>query len=138
MSATNNSLDRASVRRHVIIEASAKEVWNFVGDPNRIQEWFPGIIRSTLEGNLRTITTNSGISITEEIVTNDPLQHRFQYKINAPFVVEHLSTIDLFQIGDDRCLIAYSVDADPSTMALVIGAAGGNALHNLKTIVERN
>jgi hypothetical protein len=127
---------RGSVRRQVRIACPPDEVWALVGDPARIQEWFPGIESSTVDGTTRVIVTGSGLPMPEEIVTNDPLQRRFQYRITAPMLREHLSTLDELDIGDGTSLVVYGADADPSTMALVIAGAAGNALEHLRTMME--
>src|SRR3954469_13147232 len=127
---------RGSVRRHVRIACPAGQVWAIVGDPVRIAEWFPGIVSATVEGSSRVITTGSGIPMPEEIVTNDPLQRRFQYRITAPMFKEHLSTLDVLDLDDGTSLVVYAADADPSTMALVIAGAAGNALENLRVMME--
>ena len=127
---------RASVRREVRIGAPAAAAWALVGDPSRLAEWFPGISSCAVEGDLRTIVTGAGLAIEERLVTIDPLQRRFQYAITASIVREHLSTIDVVDLGDGSCLAVYSVDADPSLMALVIGGAGGNALCHLRDLLE--
>ncbi len=127
---------RASVRREVRINRPADEVWALLGDPARIQEWFPGIESSTVDGTSRTIVTGSGLPMPEEILTNDPLQRRFQYRITAPMVKEHLSTLDVIDLGDGTCLAVYSADANPSTMALVIAGAAGSALAHAKVLLE--
>jgi hypothetical protein len=110
-------------------------VWALVGDAARIPEWFPGIVEAVVDGDTRTITTGSGIPMSERF-TADPLQRRFQYRINGPLLREHVSTLDVIDLGDDSCLVVYSVDADPNTMALVIGGAAGNALEHLRTLME--
>ena len=127
---------RGSVRRHVRIARPAAEVWERIGDPARIQEWFGGIESSTVEGNVRVVTTKAGLPMPEEIVTNDAVQRRFQYRITAPMFREHLSTLDVLDLGDGTSLVVYSADADPSTMALVIAGAAGNALEHLRTMME--
>jgi hypothetical protein len=127
---------RGSVRRQVRIACPPDEVWAIVGDPARIQEWFPGIESSTVDGTTRVIVTGSGLPMPEEIVTNDPLQRRFQYRITAPMIREHLSTLDVLDLEDGTSLVVYSADADPSTMALVIAGAAGNALEHLRTMME--
>ena len=128
---------RGSVRRSVRIARPADDVWAVAGNPGRIAEWFPGIESATVEGTTRVIVTGSGLPMPEEIVTNDPLQRRFQYRITAPIFKEHLSTLDVIDLGDDTSLVIYSADANPSTMALVIAGAAGNALENLRTMLER-
>jgi hypothetical protein len=127
---------RGSVRRQVRIARPADDVWTIVGDPIRLPEWFPGIVGCTVDGSTRVIETGSGIPIPEELLTVDPLQRRFQYRITGGLVREHLSTIDVLDLGDGTSLVVYGVDADPSTMALIIGGAAGNALEHLKAKME--
>ena len=127
---------RGSVRRHVRIACPPDEVWARIGDPSRIQEWFPGIVSSTVDGTARVITMASGLPMPEEILTHDNVQRRFQYRITAPMFHEHLSTLDVLDIGDGTSVVVYSADASPSTMALVIAGAAGNALENLRTTME--
>ncbi|MHB8464559.1 MAG: SRPBCC family protein [Acidimicrobiales bacterium] len=127
---------RGSVRRQVRIARSPDDVWAVVGDAGRIQEWFPGIESSTVEGTVRTVMTGSGLPMPEEIVTNDPLQRRFQYRITAPMFREHLSTLDVLDLGDGTSLVVYGADANPSTLALIIAGAAGNALEHLRTMME--
>ena len=127
---------RGSIRRQVRIARPPADVWALVGDPARIQEWFPGIVSSTVDGTTRVITTSSGIPIPEEIVTNDALQRRFQYRITGPIAREHLSTLDVLDLEDGTSLVVYGADANPSTMALVIAGAAGNALEHLRDLLE--
>lgn len=127
---------RGSVRRQMRIAVAADEVWALVGDPARIDEWWPGIVGCTVDGTTRVITIGSGLPMPEQIVTHDHCLRRFQYRITAPIVHEHLSTLDVLDLGDGTSLVVYSVDADPSTLALVIGGAAGNALEHLRHLLE--
>ena len=130
---------RGSVRREVRIDAPPDEVWSWIGDPARLPEWFPGITGADVdtEAQTRTITTGSGIPMVERLVTVDRLQRRFQYRIEGGLFREHLSTIDVLDLGDGASLVVYGVDAEPAVMSLVIGGAAGNALLHLKSILER-
>ena len=128
---------RGTVRREVRIQRPAVDVWAVVGDPARVAEWFTGIDSATVEGDDRVIVMHSGLPMPEHIVTVDPLLRRFQYRITAPIVVEHLSTIDVFALDESSCLVCYSCDADPATMALIIGGAAGSALQTLRDSMER-
>jgi hypothetical protein len=127
---------RGSVRRQVRIARPPDEVWAIVGDPARIAEWFPGIESATVEGDVRTVHTGSGIPMPEQIVTCDRLQRRFQYRITTGLFKEHLSTLDVLDLEDGTSLVVYGADADPATMALVIAGAAGNALEHLRTRME--
>ncbi len=72
----------------------------------------------------------------EQLLTIDPILRRFQYRITSGLFTEHLSTIDVIDLGDGTSLVVYGVDAEPSTMALVIGGAAGNALEHLRQMME--
>jgi hypothetical protein len=126
---------RASVRREVTIDRAPDDVWAIVGDPTRLSEWFPGIVSCTVDGDTRMVTAGSGITLPEQLVTIDALQRRFQYRVTAPMFREHLATIDVFDLNG-RSLVAYATDADPATMALILGGAAGNALLQLRALME--
>ncbi len=133
---TRPNTGRGSIRTEVRISRPPDEVWTLAGDPARIHEWFPGISSCTVDGDQRVVTTGSGLSFPEQILTVDRLQRRFQYRITAPFVAEHLGTVDVLDPGDGTALVVYSTDADPAVMALVVGGAAGSALERLRDILE--
>jgi hypothetical protein len=128
--------NRGSVRREVRIARSADEVWELLGDPVRLPEWWPGIVDAQVDGDSRVITTGAGIPMPETILTCDRLQRRFQYRITAAMFREHLSTLDVLDLGDGTSMAVYSADADPATMALVIAGAAGCALENARSMLE--
>lgn len=127
---------RGSVRTQVRLARAPDDVWALVGDAGRLGEWFPGITSCTVEGSERTVTTGAGLTMPEQLVTVDGLQRRLQYRITAPLFREHLSTIDVLDVGDGTSLVVYGVDADPSVMALVLGGAAGAALDRLRSVME--
>ena len=128
----------ASIRRQLRVERTAADVWGLVGDPTALPRWFPGVADAQVDGTTRVITTDSGIPMPEEIVTNDRLQRRFQYRITSPIVRNHLGTIDVFDLGDGSSLVSYATDCEPDALALIIGGACGNALHELRRVLEPN
>ena len=60
---------RASIRREVRIRRSADELWEWVGDPTRLAEWWPGITACVVDGDSRTITMGSGLPMPEKLLT---------------------------------------------------------------------
>src|SRR4051794_17093099 len=127
----------ASVRRQIIIDRPADEVYAVFADPLTIADWFPGVAAATVEGTMRTITTESGLPMAEEIVTNDPIQRRFQYRLAPGFIQDHTGTIDVFDIGEGRSLVSYATDCEPAALALMIGGATGNALKEFRRQAEQ-
>ena len=122
----------ATLRREIRIHRSADEVWQVCGRPELLHLWFPGIVDCMVEGDVRTIITGAGLPIPEQIITNDPLQHRFQYRITAALFTSHLATLDVIDVGDGTCMVVYSTDAEPAVMALVIGGGTSGALAELQ------
>lgn len=127
---------RASVRRERVIEVGAGAAWDVIGRPELLHLWFPGIDKCTVVGSTRTIVTGMGLSLDEQILTNDPLQRRFQYRISGGLFAEHLGTVDVIALADGRCLVVYSSDVDPATMAVVLGGATQGALDEVARQLE--
>jgi hypothetical protein len=126
-----------TVRREIVIDRPPDVVWARIGDPAAIADWFPGMVEAHVDGTSRVITAESGIPLPEQIVTNDPILRRFQYRVVAPMMKSHLGTIDVFDLHDGRSLVSYGTDAEPDPVALVIGGATGNALKELKRQLEQ-
>ena len=60
----------------------------------------------------------------EEILVNDHVQRRFQYRITvAARSRTTAGCIDVIDLDDETCVVVYSTDADPRAMALTIGGA---------------
>lgn len=136
----------ASVRRERLIPHPAQSVWQILGDPTSLGEWFPGVVECSYEPSdeagmigTRVVTTAAGLSLTEEIVTLDPLLRRLQYRIAGGVLRHHLATVDVIEIDDSFCLAVYGTDAVPDVMAIILGGASGEGLANVERILdERN
>ena len=126
---------RGSIRHSIRLDCAADVVWDLVGAPERLPEWWPGVESCEVDGDFRTIQTRSGLPMPEKLLTIDHNQRRLQYRITAPMFVEHLSTIDVHDLGDGTCLTVYSVDAEPAVLALVIGGAARAALGHLPELL---
>ncbi|MEI7591632.1 MAG: SRPBCC family protein [Actinomycetes bacterium] len=126
----------ASVRRELTIRRSVDDVWARVGDPTALNTWFPGVAECVVNGTERVITTEMGLPIPEEIVTVDDIAHRFQYRITAAFITNHLASIDVFELEPERSLVVYSTNCEPEVMALIIGGSTGAALVELRRQLE--
>ncbi len=127
----------ATTRSSVRIARPADDVWAVVGDAAALARWFPGMTWSTVDGEVRRAGLVSGLELVEQIVTCDPELRRFQYRITGGVPVgHHLATIDVFDLGPADSLVAYSTEVEPAPLVLVLGAAIGDALANLKAILE--
>lgn len=127
-----------SVRRHVHINRDPETVWALVGDLARQHEWFP-LQSCRVEGKKRWITSASGLTFEEDIVTLDHSLRRFQYRIvGNPGITAHLGTCDVIDDGRGGSTVVYSTDMEPEAFALVIAGAAGAGLEKLKGLMESN
>lgn len=127
---------RASVRRERCFAVGADVVWAVVSRPELLDRWFPGVVACHLADDVRTVTLATGASLEERIITNDPLQRRFQYRIAGGLFREHLATLDVLEAGEGRSLVIYACDADPAAMAIILGGAMAAALEELGRQLE--
>ena len=126
----------ATIRRHIFINRPAAAVWELVGRPDLLHEWFP-TTGTKMEGNTRWIYLASGLEFEEDIVTLDHALRRFQYTIvNNPIVKNHLGTVDVIEDPRGGCVVVYSTQMEPEVLALIIGGAAGAGLEKLKQIME--
>jgi uncharacterized protein YndB with AHSA1/START domain len=127
---------RGSVRREVEIAVPADRAWAVVTRADLLHTWFPGIVSCEVDGDVRTIHTGTGMALPEKILTNDPTQRRFQYQLTGGFFQEHLGTVDVVPLADQRCLVTYASDVRPAAMALILGGATHGALRELRRQLE--
>lgn len=135
----------ATVRRELIINHPADRTWGLIGDPVTLDRWFPGITSCSYETSdepgiigIRKVVTRAGLSLAEEVITLDPLLRRMQYRIAGGVIRHHLATIDVIALDATSCLAVYGTDAQPDVMALVLGGASEEALHNVAAILDGN
>ena len=123
----------ATLRSDIIIPASADTVFSaIVNDP--IEDWFPLIASSTVQGANRTIVLGDGTKVEEKIVTNDPALRRFQYQVvggDLP-VESHLGTVDVIAIDDNTSLLVYGTEIEPAALGDVMGPAIADAVTTVR------
>jgi Polyketide cyclase / dehydrase and lipid transport len=127
---------RGSVRREVVVGVDADTAWRVVGRPDMLHHWYPGVVACEVAGDVRTVTLATGLTLEETILTCDPLLRRFQYRISGGLLTEHLASLDVIALDETSCLVTYASDAAPATMAIVLGGASGEALAELRRLLE--
>jgi carbon monoxide dehydrogenase subunit G len=123
------------VRREIVIAADADAVWGIVADAARQAEWFPGMVSSSVDGEIRTVTTAVGGFLLEEILDVDHDARRFEYRITGPIHLEHhrgrITVLD----DPDGARVVYEQEMEPKSLVYVLNAAIGDALDGLRDLV---
>ncbi|VFA96929.1 SRPBCC family protein [Nocardia cyriacigeorgica] len=124
----------ATLRSHLVINRHPDAVWGLVRDVPGISRWFPAIVESTGDERRRTVTLQDGSRLEEAVVTLDDRLRRLQYRVvggDLP-VTDHLGTVDVFDIGDERTLVVYSTEIEPAELAEAFGPACADGLAGLR------
>ncbi len=131
----------ASFRTHARIRRSADDVWAVVSAGERISEWFPGMVSSAVDGDVRTITLRTGMPLIEQIVNVDHHLRRFQYSVTGPMPMRyHLGTADVIDDtldpAEPACLLVYSTQIEPDPLGFVFDGAIADAVANLARLLD--
>ena len=74
-------------------------------------------LAAQLPHEIQLFLADAGMPMPEQILVCDHVQRRFQYRITTPIFTHHRGTIDVIDLEDGTCLVVYSTEADPRTMA---------------------
>ena len=123
----------ASIRRHIVLNASPETVWEMVGDPSAITEWAPSIASCLMQGTKRILTLDRGGTVEEDIITLDHGLRRIQYAVRKGLPVDsHLATVDVIELSANSCVVIYSTDVTPDPIAKHIAAALDGSIRYLR------
>ncbi|HKB84403.1 MAG TPA: SRPBCC family protein [Burkholderiales bacterium] len=140
----------------VEIRASIWKVWDAVKDFDSLNKWHPmfsdDVIKSGVNdevGSVRTITVKDGPSFDEELLSFDPLEKKFSYRVIDPAPLPLSDYVSTFQVVESRrgyttilWRSSYRNNSDGKMKdEEVIGFIDGAyraGLDNLKTMLESN
>lgn len=116
-----------TVSRSVMLDASADEVWNVIGDFCDLDDWNPGITSCTLKsidnGVHRIVTLQSGAEIVEKRIASEPgLSYTYRI-VDSPLPLDkYTGTLSITRGAPVEVMWAsrFSTD-DPSLEAAIIG-----------------
>ena len=110
----------ASIRKEIVIEASAAKVWDALRDfhavDSRLATGF--VMKSVPDGNTRILTFSNGSVAREELVSIDDSAQRLVYAICTSERLSHYQgAAQVFAEGDKNCRFVWIVDVLPEEMA---------------------
>ena len=123
------------VRREVVIPADPEDVWAIVSAAERQAEWFPGMVTSAVEGDLRTVVAASGAIFLEEVLGIDDDTRCFEYRITGPLQLDHHRGRIMVEDDPGGTRVVYEQELEPKTLAYVLDGAMGDALVGLRDLV---
>ena len=126
----------AKFTNEIVIDSPSEEVWAVVAAAERQAEWFPGMVSSTVENDIRTFGTAAGGFLLEQILSIDHDLMRLEYTITGPIQFEHhLGTLQVEDLGC-TARVLYGQELRPEALTYALRAATRDALVGLKALVE--
>jgi carbon monoxide dehydrogenase subunit G len=109
----------ASIRREVVIEARAEDVWDAVRDVGAIHKRLaPGFVVDTrLEDGARIVTFGNRFVVRELIVDVDDTARRLVWAAVGGRLTHHNASMQVFAEGEKRSRVVWIADLLPHELA---------------------
>ena len=128
----------ASIRKDLIINASAEHVWAAVRDigaiHTRLAQQF--VIDTKLAGDSRLVTFANGEVVRERIVDIDDRARRLAYAVVEWRTTHHNASFEVVPEGDGRCRLIWVTDLLPDSLAELVGGFVGQGCVAIKQTLE--
>ena len=109
----------ACIRKEILLDASAENVWAAVRDVGALHERLvPGFVVDTrLEGDARVVTFGNGMVVRELIVDLDDDARRLAWSARGGRLTHHNASVQVFADGARRCRLVWIADLLPNELA---------------------
>lgn len=128
----------ASIRKEMIIEASAEAVWDAVRDVGQVHKRLvPGVLSDArLEEGARVVSFANGMVVRELIVDLDDEQRRFAYAAIGGRASHHNASIQVVPVDECRCRLVWITDVLPDVMRAPIATLVEEGARVMKRTLE--
>lgn len=130
----------ASIRKEVLIESSAEDVWEVIGDfAAGASRMAPGFVVDTrTEADCRVVTFAHGAVARERLVSLDHDMRRIVYAVvgDSLQLVHDNASMQVIADGELRCRLVWIHDVLPDDLAPSLDAAMTHGLTVIKQTLE--
>ena len=128
----------ASIRKEILLESSAENVWAAVRDVGALhQRLVPGFVVDTrLEEGARIVTFGNGMVVRELIVDLDDESRRLAWSARGGRLTHHNASVQVFADGTRRCRLVWIADLLPNELAGEIRAMIDQAAAVMKKTLD--
>lgn len=129
----------ASIRKEIVINRSANEVWEVVRDIGSVHKRFvPGLVTDVrLEADARVVTFANGMVVRELIVDLDDEARRFSYAAVGGSFKHHNASMQVFSDGERRCRLVWITDLLPNELVEQVTGIIDQGSSIMKTTLEQ-
>jgi carbon monoxide dehydrogenase subunit G len=128
----------ASIRKELVVDAPAEQVWDAVRDVGAIhRRLVPGFVTDCrLDGDARVVTFGNGVTVRELIVDLDDAARRLVWSARGGRLSHHNASLQVFEEGG-RTRLIWIADLLPNEMAPAIAGMIEQGLAAMKRTLER-
>ena len=128
----------ASIRKEILLESSAENVWAAVRDVGALHHRLvPGFVVDTrLEEGARVVTFGNGMVVRELIVDLDDDARRLAWSARGGRLSHHNASVQVFADGARRCRLIWIADLLPNELAGEIRAMIDQAAAVMKKTLD--
>jgi hypothetical protein len=129
----------ASIRKEIVLEARAVDVWDAVRDVGALHERLvPGFVVDTrLEEGARVVTFGNGLEVRELIVDLDDQARRLVWSARGGRLTHHNASVQVFDDGERRARLVWIADLLPDELAADVRAMIEQGAAVMKKTLER-
>ncbi|OLB41699.1 MAG: MxaD family protein [Candidatus Rokubacteria bacterium 13_2_20CM_2_64_8] len=128
----------ASIRKEILLESSAENVWAAVRDVGALHHRLvPGFVVDTrLEEGARVVTFGNGMVVRELIVDVDDDARRLAWSARGGRLTHHNASVQVLADGARRCRLVWIADLLPNELAGEIRAMIDQAAAVMKKTLD--
>jgi hypothetical protein len=129
----------ASIRKEIMIEARAGDVWDAIRDVGAIHRRLaPGFVVDTkLDGDARIVTFGNGLVARELIVDVGEDQRRLAWSVVGGRLTHHNASLQVFAEGEDRSRVVWIADLLPHGLGPTVAGMIEQGMGTMKQTLER-
>jgi hypothetical protein len=130
----------ASIRKEIVVEAPARQVWDAVRDVGAVhRRLVPGYVAETrIDGHVRTLILPNARVVRELIVDLDDASRRLAYAVveSRQPITHHHASFQVFPEGLDRSRLVWITDLLPDSLAEEVRARVERGAEVMKRTLE--
>jgi carbon monoxide dehydrogenase subunit G len=129
----------ASIRKEILLDARAEDVWDAVRDVGALHtRLVPGFVTDTrLEKGARIVTFGNGMVVRELIVDLDDTARRLVWSASGGRLSHHNASAQVFADGDKRSRLVWTADLLPDELAGEIRTMMEHGAAAMKKTIEK-
>jgi len=130
----------ASIHKEIEINRSRESVWAAIRDVGNIHKRLVAgfVVDCKLDGDWRTITFANGMTVRELIVDVDDKTRRHAWSARGPQLSHHNASVQVYDLGQNKCRVVWIADLMPSNLAPAIGEMIQQGLIAMKQTLEKS